>query len=75
MAESHRPVCGTGLAVRDVAPFFECGAERGELERFLVHVLATPPAVCRAVVPQERFVVRGADASQYEVCSQPNGKR
>jgi len=45
MAESHRPVCGTGLAVRDVAPFFECGAERGELERFLVHVRATPQAV------------------------------
>ena len=32
MAESHCPICYTALEVREVAPCFECGADRGELE-------------------------------------------
>jgi hypothetical protein len=32
MTESQCPVCGGELEVREVAPCFDCGADRGELD-------------------------------------------
>jgi hypothetical protein len=32
VSESRCPICSTALEVREVAPCFECGADRGELE-------------------------------------------